>query len=201
MEWINEKENLIKYIQEDKLSYEEIGRKYNCSGSNIKKIAKKLGIELQSRRIINSNETFNKGKGAKYVCINCGKEYNRSPAQVGKFCSKECSAEYRYKQNIKLWKEGQISGTSCYNYAYFVKKYLFDKYNCKCQICGWGEINPFTGKIPLQVHHIDGDSCNNKEENLQLLCPNCHSLTDNFGSRNKNATEGRSIYYGKAKTD
>lgn len=189
MKWINEKENLIKYIQEDKLSYEEIGRKYNCSGNNIKKIAKKLGIELQSRRIINSSETFNKGKGAKYICINCGKEYNRGPAQN------------RYKQNIKLWKEGKISGTSCYNYAYFVKKYLLDKYNCKCQICGWGEINPFTGKIPLQVHHIDGDSCNNKEENLQLLCPNCHSLTDNFGSRNKNATEGRSIYYGKAKTD
>ena len=63
MKWINEKENLIKYIQEDKLSYEEIGRKYNCSGNNIKKIAKKLGIELQSRRIINSSETFNKGTG------------------------------------------------------------------------------------------------------------------------------------------
>ena len=29
---------------------------------------------------------------------------------------------------------------------------------------------------------------NNSEENLQLLCPNCHSLTENFGARNQNCT-------------
>ena len=27
-----------------------------------------------------------------------------------------------------------------------------------------------------------------RESNLQLLCPNCHSLTENFGSRNKNCS-------------
>ena len=37
------------------------------------------------------------------------------------------------------------------------------------------------------MHHIDGDCTNNKMENLQLLCPNCHSLTSNFGSLNKNS--------------
>ena len=31
--------------------------------------------------------------------------------------------------------------------------------------------------------------------------PNCHSLTENFGSRNDNASSGRSIYYGKAMAD
>ncbi len=30
-------------------------------------------------------------------------------------------------------------------------------------------------------------SFNNSEDNLQLLCPNCHALTENFGSRNKNS--------------
>lgn len=39
-------------------------------------------------------------------------------------------------------------------------------------------------KITLQVHHKDGDRKNNELENLQLLCPNCHSQTDNFGSKN-----------------
>lgn len=39
--------------------------------------------------------------------------------------------------------------------------------------------------MPLEVHHIDGNCTNNKEENLQLLCPNCHSLTPNSGSLNK----------------
>ena len=41
--------------------------------------------------------------------------------------------------------------------------------------------------IPLEVHHLDGDNLNNVIENLQLLCPNCHALTENF--RNKNTTE------------
>lgn len=38
--------------------------------------------------------------------------------------------------------------------------------------------------IPLEVHHIDGDNSNNELDNLQLLCPNCHALTDNYCGRN-----------------
>lgn len=75
------------------------------------------------------------------------------------------------------------------------------KYNYKCQLCGWGEMNKYTNKVPLQVHHIDGNSENNNEDNLLLLCPNCHSLTENFGSKNKNASKGRSAYYGRTKAD
>lgn len=41
MEWLNEKDNLRKYIQDDRLSYEAIGRIYNCSGNAVKKAAKK----------------------------------------------------------------------------------------------------------------------------------------------------------------
>lgn len=53
----------------------------------------------------------------------------------------------------------------------------------KCEICG---IDSWLGKpITLQLHHINGDHNDNSLENLQLLCPNCHSQTDNFcGSAN-----------------
>lgn len=45
----------------------------------------------------------------------------------------------------------------------------------RCNLDEWlGEL------ITLEVHHIDGDNLNNKESNLQLLCPNCHSQTDNW---------------------
>lgn len=48
----------------------------------------------------------------------------------------------------------------------------------RCECCGQTE---HLGKpIPLQLHHIDGDRTNNLISNLQILCPNCHSLTDNF---------------------
>lgn len=48
----------------------------------------------------------------------------------------------------------------------------------QCECCGNTE---HMGKpIPLQLHHIDGDRSNNQISNIQILCPNCHSLTDNF---------------------
>lgn len=52
--WLLEKEKLEQLILIDKLSYEEIGRKYNCSGSNIKKVASKIGITLPKRRKLKS---------------------------------------------------------------------------------------------------------------------------------------------------
>ena len=60
-----------------------------------------------------------------------------------------------------------------------------DKYSCKCQLCGWGETNPYTNTVPLEIHHIDGNYKNNNEDNLQLICPNCHSLTETYKSHNK----------------
>lgn len=47
-----------------------------------------------------------------------------------------------------------------------------------CECCG---ITEWLGQpINLEVHHLDGDRTNNSLENLQLLCPNCHSYTPTF---------------------
>lgn len=51
--WESEKENLEQLILVENLSYEEIGRRYGCSGGNIKKVTLRLGIELSPRRTIN----------------------------------------------------------------------------------------------------------------------------------------------------
>ena len=193
--WEERKDILIDLIQIQKLPYEQIGRMFNCSGNNIKKVARKLGIELVQKRKINESETFNKGKGKKGICLNCGCEYNIYRSSKGKFCSNKCQAEYEYKQFIENWKNGEESGLSGeYGISRHIRRYLFEKYNCSCQICGWNEVNPFTGNIPLEIHHIDGDYTNNKEENLQLLCPNHHSLTESFKSHNKNGRKGRKKY-------
>lgn len=119
-------------------------------------------------------------------CKNCGKELLSSQK---KYCSVDCQQEFEQKEYIQRWKDGLETGLSGkYGISERLRRYFFDKYNCKCQNCGWGEENPITHKIPLQLHHIDGDCTNNREENLKLLCPNCHALTENFGSLNKNAT-------------
>ena len=53
----------------------------------------------------------------------------------------------------------------------------------KCECCGISEWN---GKpLTLQLHHINGIHNDNRLSNLQLLCPNCHSQTENFGTRGR----------------
>ena len=198
MKWLDKKDELEKLINEG-LSYNKIGELYNTSGANIRKTAFKLGISLPKRRKINPKETFNKGTAYKSICAFCGKEFVTSPSHIYKFCSQKCAGEYMKQKKIMDWKSGLISGTSQYTTSKFIRNFLLKKYNNSCQICGWNKMNKFTNKVPLQIHHIDGDSTNNKEENLLLLCPNCHSLTENFGSRNKNAPKEKSKYYGRAK--
>ena len=52
----------------------------------------------------------------------------------------------------------------------------------KCEVCGNTE---WMGEpIPLDLHHINGDHFDNRLENLIILCPNCHRLTDNHGNKN-----------------
>jgi hypothetical protein len=52
----------------------------------------------------------------------------------------------------------------------------------RCEICG---ISEWLGApLSLALHHVNGDGHDNRLENLQLLCPNCHSQTDTFAGRN-----------------
>lgn len=181
IDWIYNKETLIDLIQVQKKSYSEIGRMFGCSGNNIKKVAKKLGIGLEKRRKINENETFNKGKCKKRYCLNCGKELNRGE----KFCSNTCQAEYHYKIKIEKWLNGENFQSGIGQTPKFIKRYMMELHNNCCEKCGWNEMNIYSKTIPLEIHHKDGDCTNNLIENLELLCPNCHSLTENFGSLNK----------------
>ena len=186
------KTQLEDLILNQKMSYEQIGREQGCSGTYIKKLAIKLGIELPKRREINSKETFNKGSGKVRYCLNCGKVLSNRQT---KYCSNICQADYQYKQYINRWKSGEETGLSGeYSISQHIRRYLMDKYSCKCQLCGWGKVNPYTNTVPLEIHHIDGDYKNNNEDNLQLLCPNCHALTETYKSHNKNGRKQRAKY-------
>lgn len=185
---------VIKLFEELNYNWEERAEKIKNSK---KKYCINCGKELNGRSqkmfcsiscAAQHNNKLRKKDEKERYCATCGKPL-KSYQKV--YCSTECQYKHNYKtiqEYIEKWKNGEESGcTPSYKIDRRVKEYLLEKYNHSCQICGWNVVNKFTGNVPLQIHHIDGDCTNNKEENLQLLCPNCHSLTENYGSRNKNS--------------
>ena len=70
-----------------------------------------------------------------------------------------------------------------YKSNYRVKVSLLEKRGHRCESCG---LEKWMGKpIPLELHHVDGNSMDNDEKNLQLLCPNCHALTHNYKNKKR----------------
>lgn len=131
-------------------------------------------------------------------CLNCSKvfEYNPSHSK-GKYCSNSCQMHFKKSQIIEMWKKDPKSSIKTgYKISSTIRNYLIEKAEKKCSLCKWGEMNEHTGNVPLEIHHIDGDCSNNSEENLQVLCPNCHSLTHNYKGANKpKASSIRSKYF------
>jgi len=130
-----------------------------------------------------NNRIFKKRNRQIRCCKNCEIEITGK----GKiYCSIKCQNIFQLDNKIKLWQLGKDDGCETNGTVRrYIKKFLLEKRGQKCEECGWNKINLNTNKCPLEIHHKDGNYKNNKENNLQILCPNCHSLTDTYKNMNK----------------
>ena len=203
--WKKEDVDLMLDLLTGGKSYKEISLIVNKTEGSIRSKSHKLGYK---------SSTYYNSKKSKFQCKECNIEFEDLIERGRVFCSQSCNAKfnnrkrkYKYKskcifcnKEIKskkyCSKECQFNNdrniifdkiengdTSLYEKNY--KKYLIHKHGESCMECGWSERNKKTGKVPIQLEHIDGHSENNKLDNLKLLCPNCHSLTETFGALNK----------------
>ena len=117
----------------------------------------------------------------------CAIEFSGYSKKNNLYCSKACAGENRRRKKIQSWLNGDWDGSTKAHgeLSNCIKTFLVEEAGFKCTECGWDKINLTTGKCPLEVDHIDGDSTNNLRENLQVLCRNCHSLTPTFKTLNK----------------
>lgn len=170
-----EKDILKKFIDKG-LSQREIARELKKSQTTVKYWLHKFGLKTKNTEI-----------SCGYLkCLNCDISWLKKEKRAKKYCSTKCQHEYARKEYIRSWQNGEVDGNKGIDQiSNHVRNYLFEKYENKCCKCGWNEINEHTGYIPLTVNHIDGNYSNSIEENLELICPNCHSLTPSYGGRNK----------------
>lgn len=93
------------------------------------------------------------------------------------FCSLQCSVDFRWiVETLPRILEGKCSAPGT------LKNFLVRVNGEECSECNLGP--EWNGKLlALQVDHIDGNSDNNSPWNLRLLCPNCHSQTETFGTK------------------
>lgn len=126
-------------------------------------------------------------------CIHCGTHLNETSR---KYCSNKCQKDKNYQDFIDDW---LINPDKYDKPSYHMKRYLIEKYNNSCSRCGWNKKHPVRGTVPLEMHHRDGNWRNNPPDNLDLVCPNCHSLTKTYriGNRGNGRKEQREYYHKK----
>lgn len=115
-----------------------------------------------------------KRKVIKNKCKNC----NNLISTTKQYCGNKCFNEYRFKEIIyKKFQQGEIYVRLTLKHCLLVTH----EYKCfKCGLIEW-----MGKKLSLELNHIDGDSSNNFPNNLELICPNCHSVTESWKGRNK----------------
>ncbi len=124
------------------------------------------------------------------TCRFCQKNLQKRHQKI--YCSNQCQKDFEHERVIASWLADCAKGTNdvkTKNISKHLKRYLLQQTGEKCSLCGWRKIHPITGKVPLEVDHVDGNSNNNHCDNLRLLCPNCHALTPHY--RNLNKGNGR----------
>jgi DNA-directed RNA polymerase subunit RPC12/RpoP len=162
-------------------STREIASELGTSQTNVRYWLKKYDLKTKSKSGPKSVDT-------EYTCLNCGKAGILSRNSTGKYCDNKCQHNHLYNEYINKWKSGEVSGgTAWIHVSKYVRRYLLLKYECSCMECGWNERHPIDGNPLVEIDHIDGNSENFREDNLRVLCPNCHSKTSTYGSRNKNS--------------
>jgi len=145
-------------------------------------------------------------------CLCCGKDIPFFSGRLydttrKKFCNHSCAAIYNNRGRIKKVKtkkksiaekkietnkdylESMKTNAKRFYEPSIIKRVLVEEFGHKCMNCG---LSKWLDKdIPLELHHEDGDCKNNLITNLKLLCPNCHTFTDNYKSKNKKSTRNR----------
>ena len=203
-----ERRNEILNLRENGLSYSEISKRLNCSKSLVAFYCTRCDIEKQKQREESKKEyekivcdLVKRCDNINQVCKELGKKQTTANRllikriiEKYKIDTSHFVIDYAKRTNKKKMDDCDIFViNSSYQTAKLKNRLILKGYKeYKCEMCGR---TTWEGKpIPLQTHHINGDNSDNRIENLQLLCPNCHAFTDTYCGKNISKSNLKEIH-------
>ena len=118
--------------------------------------------------------------GGNYRTIN--RIVSKNEIDTSHFTGQGWNTELKFKPNKGISDQDLFVIDSPYKCSWRLREH-YKKTTEKnyCEKCG---LDTWQGQpIPLEIHHINGNNTDNRLENLILLCPNCHALTNNYRGR------------------
>jgi nitrate reductase cytochrome c-type subunit len=110
-----------------------------------------------------------------FTCLNCGRVNPiKGHSFTNKYCNNKCQADHRSRSLVQDWKQTPVGTKAWPKVPDWIKKYLIEQRGHRCEQCHGTQHN--RQEIPLVVDYQDGNSYNNAEDNLKLICPNCRAL-------------------------
>lgn len=145
-------------------------------------MARRLDILERKEEIL---EWISQNQSKAFMC----RELKCKPETLNSYL-KIMNIEYAGNQSGKGTQKGNLYKTAEeYSQGICVKSHVLKQKlirdgikECKCEICGvleWQGI-----KLPLELHHKNGNHFDNNFDNLQILCPNCHSIQEGNSGAN-----------------
>ncbi|WP_296607488.1 HNH endonuclease signature motif containing protein [Nocardioides sp.] len=116
-----------------------------------------------------------------FECRGCGQVLPGRRTRV--YCSNACQRERERQDRIDRW---LVSGVGFIDsgHRHYIRRHIAAEQAGRCAICGlesiWCE-----KPLVLVLDHVDGDSTNNRRDNLRLVCPNCDSQLPTYKNRNR----------------
>jgi 5-methylcytosine-specific restriction endonuclease McrA len=171
------KNDIVRMLREGH-TYNRIAEELNCSKATVAYHAQKIGVApgFKAHPWAEIQEHYDAGNSVRACLTKFG--VSRSAWYVAKEAGKLVTS-----RNIKLplatLMEPERRTCRTHLKDRLLQEGILQAQCSRCRLIDW-----LGSPISLHLHHVNGKNRDNRLENLQLLCPNCHSQTETYSGRN-----------------